>query len=780
MKIEVGQSLDEQVSALQSQMTLDEKLGQIGSIWVTGLIDEQRNFSPEKAHQAVPHGIGQVSRIGAASLLLPHQTAVLANQIQQFLVTETRLGIPAIVHEEGCAGYMARGGTTFPQVIGLAATWEPELIEAMGSVIRTQLRSVGAHQVLAPDMDLVRDARWGRVEETFGEDPFLISQMAMAYIRGVQSNDLRGGVAATGKHFVAHGVPEGGRNWAPVHVGERELREMYMRPFMAAIHEANLATIMNAYHEADGVPVGASKAILTDLLRGELGFDGPVVSDYFTVDTLTAYHRVAHNKQEAAVMALDAGIDIELPATDCYGDHLRNALEAGQIDMALVDASVTRVLRLKFQLGLFENPYVEAGRVPEVFNTPDQRHLSLQLAQQSITLLQNNGNLLPLSPTLDSIAVIGPSADSVRLLQGDYHYPSHLEGLVIAEVNAQAPNPMQDVTDMQIMEHFVPSTTVLQGIKAAVSPQTKILYAPGCEILSDDTSGFAAAVEAAKQAQVAILVCGEKSGLALGCTCGESVDRAEIELPGVQQQLVEAIYATGTPIVLVLMNGRPLALTWIAEHIPAVVEAWNPAQEGGTAIADVLFGKVNPGGKLPMSFPRASAQIPVYYNHKRSAGRSHWHTDYVDMPSSPLFSFGHGLSYTEFAYSNLQLSSSRVQAHDTLSVAVDVENTGRCAGDEVVQLYLHDPISTVSRPVQELKGFKRINLQPGEKKTLVFHVPVRHLAFYDRNMNYIVEPGQVEVQVGSSSQDIRLRGSFEVTGASIEVAPVFRTQVEVR
>jgi beta-glucosidase len=370
--------------------------------------------------------------------------------------------------------------------------------------------------------------------------------------------------------------------------------------------------------------------------------------------------------------------------------------------------------------------------------------------------------------------------DSIRLLQGDYHYPSHLEGVITAELNKDAPNPMQDLSQINIDEHFVPSVTVLEGIKSAVSPQTKIYYAHGCDAVKTDTAGFAEAVDAAKKAKVAVVVVGEKSGLAKGCTVGESIDRADVGLPGVQQGLVEAIAATGTPVVVVLINGRPLSIPWIAEHIPAVIDAWLPAQEGGTAIADALFGRVNPGGKLPMSFPISSGQIPVYYNHKPSGGRSHWQGNYADLSARPLFPFGHGLSYTRFEYSNLQISPVQTTAHDTITVSAQVKNVGQRAGDEVVQLYLHDPIATVTRPVKELKGFKRITLRPDEQKTVIFHVPVAHMAFYNRQMNYVVEPGTIEVMVGSSSEDIRLAGAFEISGVVTSVNPVFNTQVEVQ
>lgn len=780
MTIQTQHGVEEKVQTLFAQMTLDEKLAQLGGVWVTDLIDKKREFLPAKAQEKILYGIGHVSRVAGASLLPPSKTAALANTIQKFLLENTRLGIPAIVHEESCAGYMARGATTFPQAIGMAATWEPELIEAAAEVIRIQMRSVGAHHALAPVLDVVRDARWGRIEETFGEDPYLVSRMGAAYIRGIQSEDLSNGIAATAKHFLGYGISEGGLNWAPAHLPARELREIFLAPFRAAIQEVNVASIMNAYQELDGIPCGSSKELLTDLLRGELGFEGLIVADYFTIDMFVEYHHLVKDKSEAARLGVEAGIDIELPAADCYGSPLRQAVERGDIDMNLINASVIRVLKNKFELGIFDHPFVDEGKVHEVFNTPEQDELSLKIAQKSIVLLKNAGNFLPLPPDIESIALIGPHANSIRLLQGDYHYPSHLEGVISSELNKDAPNPMQDLSQVDINEHFVPSVTVLEGIQAVVSPNTQIYYAQGCDAVKTDTSGFEEAVTAAKKAKVAVIVVGEKSGLSKGNTVGESIDRADVGLPGVQQELIEAVAATGTPVVVVLMNGRPLAIPWINDHIPAVLEAWLPAQEGGTAVADVLFGNVNPGGRLPMSFPISSAQIPVFYNHKPSGGRSHWQGEYVDLSPRPLYAFGHGLSYTQFEYSDLQISPEQAGAQDHVTISLKVKNTGERAGDEVVQLYLNDFIATVTRPVKELKGFKRITLQPGEQKTVLFHLPVAHMAFYNRQMDYVVEPGEIKVMVGSSSEDIRLTGTFAIIGAVTPVKAVFNTQVEVK
>jgi beta-xylosidase len=766
------QPLEARVGDLLARMTLHEKLAQLGGVWSTSLL-ENGAFSETRAGELLEQGTGHVTRIGGATVLAPADSARLANAIQKFLIDRTRLGIPGIIHEESCAGYTARGATCFPQAIGLASTWEPELIEAMTRVIRMQMRAVGAHQSLAPVLDVARDPRWGRTEETFGEDPYLISQMGIAYVRGLQGPDLAHGIVATAKHFAGYGASEGGMNWAPAHIPRRELLEVYVAPFAAAVREAKLASVMNAYHEIDGVPLGSSKELLCDLLRGELRFDGVVVSDYLTIPTLLSYHCVASDEAEAARLALQAGIDVELPVLQCYGDPLRRALAAGEIDMSLIDAAVSRVLRMKFQLGLFEDPYVDAGAAPAVFDTPEQRALARRIAQKSIVLLKNDGDLLPLDRRIGAIAIIGPGADSIRVLQGDYHYPSHLE-MMFGEIREgdMSPRPAGAVN---LAQHFVPMVTVAEGIKAKVSKRTVIHAAPGCEILGDSTAGFAAAVEAARKSQVAVVVVGDRSGLVDGCTSGESIDRADLGLPGVQQALVEAVVATGTPVVVVLINGRPLALPWIAAHVGAVLEAWLPGEEGGAAVADALFGDVNPAGRLAVSLPVTVGQVPVYYNHKPSGGRSNWKGDYVGVSSKPLFPFGHGLSFTRFEYGGLDVSPKQARALDTVQVRVEVGNTGSRPGEEVVQLYVRDAVASVTRPVKELKGFKRIAIAPGEKKSVLFSLAVGQLGFYDRNMAFVVEPGTIEVMVGSSSEDIRQIGRFEVVGELVRVPPHARS-----
>lgn len=755
-------SISERIQDLLARMTPVEKIAQLGSGWVYELQDEQ-GFAEGKAAALLGQGIGQITRVGGGSTLTPPDIARMANTIQAYLVNHTRLGIPAIIHEECCSGYMALGATCFPQMIGLASTWQPELAERMTNVIRIQMRAVGAHQGLAPVLDVARDPRWGRVEETFGEDPLLVSQMGIAYVRGLQGPDLKQGVIATAKHFLGHGISEGGMNCTPVHLGAREMRAVFLMPFEAVIREAKVASIMNAYSELDEVVVASSRAILTDLLRGELGFDGLVSSDYEAIPMLSSFHHVAVDRSEAACLALQAGIDVELPTTDCYGEPLRQAVQEGKVDPALLDTAVSRILQKKFELGLFENPYVPVDQVAAVYETPAQRSLARQIAQQSIVLLKNEGNLLPLPEDLKTIAVIGPNAHQARNLLGDYTHPAHVESLLfrrpeLAEVLRSDREPDRR------MSGSIQLSGVLEAIQTHVAPGTRVLFAPGCEINSADRTGFEQAIKAAGEAEVAIVVVGDKSGLTPDCTCGESRDRAELGLPGIQEELVHAIVATGKPVVVVLINGRPLSIPWIAEHVPALVEAWLPGEEGAAAAADVIFGKVNPGGKLPMSFPRTVGQIPIFYNHKPSGGHSHWHGDYVSSSTKPLFPFGHGLSYTRFEFSNLQIAPDLVEPGANVLIGVDVTNRGERLGDEVVQFYTRDEFASTPRPVMELKGFKRLTLAPGECQTVLFDLDTDQLAFYDQETHLVLEPGTIQVLLGSSAQDIRLTGSFELTG----------------
>jgi len=751
--------IDAQVSDLLARMTLEEKLAQLGSCWVYEL-HTKGELDDRKIDEKLALGIGQITRNAGASDLLPREAAISANRLQRYLREHTRLGIPAIIHEECCVGLMSAGSTVFPQIIGLASTFRPELAERMTEDIREQMRAIGAHQGLAPVLDVGRDPRWGRIEETFGEDPTLVSQFGVAYIRGLQGHDLSTGVMATGKHFIGHSFSLGAMNCAPVHLGLRELWDTYLAPFQAAIRDAGLASMMNAYPQLDGEVVAASRRILTDLLREQLGFDGLLVSDYDAIIMIHNYHNAAETKQAAAAKALNAGIDVEMPTIVCYGEELVKAMQAGEVSLETIDLSVSRHLQKKFELGLFENPFVNEDKVLEVFETPANRALAYEIACQSLVLLKNDG-VLPFKQKIRRLAVIGPNADSARALMGDYSYNA------TAELLTALPNPdsvFASYSMAQASEPTVKMVSVLSGIRQAVSSDTVVDYAQGCELNSDDKNGFAEAVEVAGSADAVVLVMGGCSGLTWNCTTGEFRDATSLGLPGVQEKLIEAVLATGKPVVLVLVNGRPASIPEITGKVNAMLEAWVPGEEGGHAVAAALFGEVNPGGKLPLTIPRSVGQIPVFYNHKPSGMHSNIYGDYFDQSAAPLFCFGHGLSFTIFDYTGLTINPSEVKPGETVEISFEIRNSGLMAGDEVVQLYLRDEYASIPRPVKELKGFKRLHLKPGESRRITFHLDTRQLAYYDENLALMLESGQFTVMVGSSSDDLRLTGTINLAG----------------
>ena len=753
------QSIEERVKGLLSQMSLDEKIAQLGSYWIFNL-QTGGEMDWDKTAEKLKYGIGQITRLAGASTLDPLSAAKTANRLQKLLVEQTRLGIPAILHEECCCGALMLGGTNFPQMLGLASTFEPGLAEEMATVIRRQLMAIGARQGLGPVLDLGRDARWGRVEETFGEDPTLVGHFGAAYIRGLQSDDLTRGVVATGKHFVGHSLSQAGLNCGPVHAGMREIYDVYLGPYQAAIRDAKLASVMNAYPELDGEVVAASRRILTDLLRGQLGFDGLVVSDYEAIMMLHNFHQVAADMACAARMALSAGIDVELPMVAAYGEPLRAALDHGDIGQDLLDQAVARHLRTKLELGLFENPYVDEGRVWEVIETPEQRVLAREIARKTMVLLKNDG-LLPLPKSIQTIAVIGPNAHEGRNQLGDYSYAAmsqlmayrSFEGSAFEQPNGRGSSP-----------HEVKITTVLDGIRAAVAPSTTVLYAKGCGTLDGNVLEASEAVHVAQQADAVVLVLGDRSGLTLDCTTGEARDSADLRLPQAQEELAQGVLAAGRPTVLVLITGRPYVLSALDDGAKAILQAWLPGEEGGTAIAETLFGDSNPGGKVPITFPRSAGQLPIYYNAKPAGKRSFWYDDYVSQKVTPLYPFGHGLSYTSFEYRDLAIARPEAAAGGTVDISLELRNSGAVAGEEVVQLYTRDTFASTPRPDRELKGYQRVMLAAGEMKRITFHLRIDQLAFYDLDLNLIVEPGPIEVMVGSSSDDIRLCGKFEIMG----------------
>jgi beta-glucosidase len=628
--------------------------------------------------------------------------------------------------------------------------------------------AVGARHSLAPVLDIARDPRWGRVEETYGEDPVLAGALGIAYVRGLQGDDLSRGVVATGKHFLAYGLPEGGMNHAPVHLGPRQLRDVFAEPFAAAIRDAGLASIMNSYSSVDGLPCAGSRAILTDLLRDELGFDGVVVADYFAVALLLSHHHTAENRGAAAAQAITAGLDMELPAIDCF-NHLAPEVESGRLAIEIVDRAVRRSLAVKFRLGLFEHPYVDAAIATRVFQTPDQRALARRAAAESVVLLTNDG-VLPLS--LDSrVAVIGPGADDERLLQGDYHYPAHVEVVYLADGGRAPGNAAIDEGGLEFLPeaggafspgaYFTPHITPLAALREALGPD-RVTHARGCDVSGDDRSGFADATTLARGADVAIVVVAGRSGLRPECTVGELRDAVDLRLTGVQEELVDAVSAAGTPTVVVVLSGRVHTLAGVADRAAALVQLWPPGEEGGHGLVDVLTGAVDVSGRLPVSLPRHVGQVPVYYGHLTGGGRSMLYGDYTDSPTSPLFPFGHGLSYTTFAYDHMRLRATTTR--DVIEVSVDVTNTGARPGIETVQLYATDEVASVVRPYRQLVAFTRVALEPDESRRATFTVHPSRLAFYDADMKFVCEPGRVTFRAASSSRAIHASATAELAG----------------
>jgi len=736
--------IDVRVADLLSRMTLEEKVSQMLCIWgqkKTMLFDDEGKLNLGNLGVHFKHGIGQIGRIsdtgGGRNAV---EMAELANTLQKFLVEETRLGIPAIFHEECLHGLAGKDATSYPQPIGLAATFDPELVETIYTAIAEDTRSRGAQQALTPVVDVARDPRWGRVEETFGEDPFLVAQMGIAAVRGFQGDATftdKKHVIATLKHFAAHGQPESGTNCAPVNVSERLLRDTFLYTFREVLKKASALSVMASYNEIDGVPSHANKWLLRDVLRKEWGFEGSVVSDYYAIAELhrrdeATSHAVAKDKNEAAVLAVNAGVNIEFPDPDCY-PNLVQLVHNGELQESVIDELVAALLKQKFLLGLFEDPYVDPALIQNQARLEKERALALRSAHETITLLKNDGELLPLDPQKEcTIAVIGPNADR-KLLGGYSGEPKFY-------------------------------TSVLQGMKEKVGARTRVLYSEGCKITlggswnddavtfsnpAEDRKAIDEAVVTARQADIVVLaVGGNEQTSREGWSKVHLGDRASLDLFGMQNDLVKSILETGKPVVVLLFNGRPKSVNYIQEHVPAILECWYLGQETGRAVADVLFGTCNPGGKLPISFPRSAGHIPCYYNYKPSARRG-----YLGDDVTPLYPFGFGLSYTSFRFSNVRLEKATIRTDESTNLLVDVTNTGNRAGDEVVQMYIRDLVSSVTRPIKELRGFKRITLKPGESKTVAVAISPEHLSFTNINMEYTVEPGDFEIMVGSSSRD---------------------------
>jgi beta-glucosidase len=692
---------------LLGRMTLEEKARQLDLYsGAKALVDKQKDsthatadavFLPEKAHEV----FGELG-VGGIHDLYP--TPEQSNAIQHWVIHHNRLGIPAIFIEEGLLGFDT--GTVFPAPLNLAATWNPEIARQTGAAIAAEERATGADMVLAPVLDLARDPRWGRVEEDFGEDPYLTGQMGLAYVRGAQGDSLASDhtVIAEPKHFVGHGSPEGGANTSPVHIGERELRSVMLKSFEPAIRDGHAMGVMAAYHEIDGVPVAGDPFLLKSILRQEFGFQGFVLSDLGAIRRLYNAHYVAATPKDAACMAIRAGVDMQFYDFDhdVFQQALIDCVHEGSLAQGDLDRAVRSVLRAKFELGLFDHPYVDPALNAKVHRSPAHLAVSLESARQSMTLLKNDGNLLPLSKTLQHIAVIGPNANVAHY--ADYEVETNGERI-----------------------------SMLQGIRTLV-PQASVVF--------DEGKDLPMAIAIAKEADIVILGLGERNGIS-----GEGHDRSNLDLPGNQEQLLEAIVATGKPVVLVLQNGRPLTIGWAKGHVPAILEAWYPGEFGGTAIAETLFGSNNPAGRLTITFPRDTGQLPDFYNSDPSR-----RSKYVDDDGKPLFPFGYGLSYTTFRYDHLVATPPAAGSRNDVEVAVDITNTGTREGDEVAQLYVREDFTSVETPRRSLKGFSRIHLKPQETRTVSFAVPQDQLAIWNAEHKWVVEPGKFTVWAGGSSE----------------------------
>jgi beta-glucosidase len=709
-------NVEQRIDALLARMTLQEKLGQLQQL------DGEANGNYRPEHR-------DLIRKGLLGSTLNVRGAQRTNELQRIAVEESRLKIPVLFGFDVIHGYR----TIFPVPLAEASSWDSAVAEASASIAAAEARAAGVHWTFAPMVDIARDARWGRIVEGAGEDPYLGAAMARARVRGFQGRDYTAvdKVMACAKHWVAYGAAEAGRDYNTTDMSERTLREIYFPPFKAAVDEG-VGTFMSAFNDLNGVPASANPFTLTKVLRGEWKFDGFVVSDYTSVQELMQ-HALAANEADAAQLALNAGVDMEM-VSRLYNKHGAELLRSGKISQATVDEAVRRILRMKFRLGLFDRPYADDARERSVILSAANVSAAREIAGRSIVLLKNDRETLPLAKNLKSIAVIGPLADNQVDMLGSWTGDG---------VTADA-------------------VTLLTGIKSKVSPTTKVSYAKGCEIAGDSTQGFDEAVRVARDADAVVVAVGEQAGMS-----GEASSRSSLDLPGRQLELVKALQATGKPVVVVLMNGRPLTINWMAENSQAILETWFAGTQAGNAISDVLFGDVNPGGKLPVTFPRNVGQEPLYYNHLNTGrppdANNKYTSKYLDVPWTPLYPFGFGLSYTQFRLSNLQLSAPRIRADGRITVSVDIENVGPRAGDEVVQLYIRDVAASVTRPVRELKGFQRLTLRPAEKRRLEFMLGPEQLGFYDREMRWVVEPGEFKVMVGNSSADPNeLVASFEV------------------
>ncbi|KPG77983.1 beta-glucosidase [Frigoribacterium sp. RIT-PI-h] len=753
----------DRVASLLAEMTLDEKLGQLVGWWVDQGAENVAPMQGEMATsgdyvEATRHGLGHLTRVYGTRPVDPVERASWLWREQRRLRDETRLGIPALVHEECLTGLAAWQAATFPTPLAWGASFDPELVERMARLIGGSMRDLGVHQGLAPVLDVIRDTRWGRVDECIAEDPYVVGTIGTAYVKGLQA----AGVHATLKHFVGYSTSAAGRNHAPAQAGPRFVEDVLLPPFEMAVLDGGVRSVMNSYAEIDGVPVAGTPSYLTDVLRRRWGFDGVVVSDYFSVAFLQVMHAVAADRGEAAALALEAGIDVELPTGDAYLEPLAERVRAGEVDEALVDRAVLRVLAEKEELGLLDETFETPPPTSIDLDSAEHRAVARRLADESVVVLTNDG-VLPLVPGVvgaagaaaaagagpASVAVVGPNGDSAEALMGCYSFVNH--------VLAHHPG----------VPLGIELPTVAESLRTELSMADVVVEA-GCDVEGDDRTRIAAAVDAARGAEVAVVVVGDRAGLFGRGTVGEGNDVESLELPGVQRELVEAVVATGTPTVMVVLSGRPYAIGWAVSGAgapAAVVQAFFPGEEGGAAVAGVLTGSVEPSGHLPVSLPRSAGAQPFSYLHPILGGPS----EVTSADSTPVLPFGHGLSYTSWRRSDLLVDSAEVPAGGSFVASVTVANTGDRPGTDLVQLYAHDVVGSVTRPVAQLLGYPRVALDPGQEARVVFRVPTARLALTDRQHRRVVEPGDVELWVGGSCAERETEAAVRLTGDTYPV-----------
>jgi beta-glucosidase len=829
-------SISERVEDLLGQMTIEEKVAQLSCILPTQLMGKEiPDADLMECYMSL--GLGRITQFGSISWDSPIENTKLANTIQSWIIENTRLKIPVLFQIEASNGLLAVDATIFPSPINLANSWNPDLVHEAAEVVRQQMLAIGTRKALAPVFDLAHDPRWGRVDETYGEDPYLSAAIGCSYVSGLQTDNLQDGVAACGKHFIGYSKSQGGINKAEVSMSERDLYEYFAYPFEAAIRDFDLKSVMCTYSSINGVPASINKPILRDLLRGKLGFQGNLLCDGGSVEMVITDFHAADSLMEAAIKTLEAGLEANTPVSDAF-KYLPEAVKQNKIDVRLIDDAVRSILKLKFELGLFENPFVPENAVEIAYreNKEKNRELAENLAAESLILLKNEGHLLPFTEVNKTISLIGPHIDRLLACFPGFSTPASLElykgffsdlseqgkkdeskkssmggisnaeeKILIEKLDGEAKgfdnfydsyeamaNYLGDISTEEFIDCHYGVKTLVDAFKQYAPAGSRFVTASGCEINSDNCSGFDEAVRAASQSDIAVLCLGDRSDWLEG-TAGECHDSTTLQLPGVQHDLIKAVYATGIPIVLVIFEARPHSIVWEYENVPAILDVWYPGEMGSVAIAKTIFGLSNPSGKLSVTVPRSVGQVPIYYNHRIGSGyydpitekeieRTGLFHSYYNESATPLLHFGHGLSYTSFAYQKLAITPQQIKVGDKVQISCVISNTGDFDGKEVIQLYTFDREAHTARPVKSLNAFCKVALKKGESKEVKFTLDTRQLAQLNMEMELCVEPGNIDVMLGSSSNDIRLKGVFAMTGDKYCLAhrQVFRALSDIK